>query len=166
MNRNILEIAMGAVVVAIAGVFLVFAYSTAQIRSVTGYGVTAKFDHIEGIREGGDVRISGIKVGSIVKQSLDPLTYQAIVKMSIANDVKLPVDTVATITSSGLLGDKYLALIPGNDDKLINPDGVIKISQSPVSLEELLGKVVFSVTNQQKPADGQAAASPAGQPAR
>ena len=84
---------------------------------MSGYPLTAKFDRIEGIREGGDVRISGIKVGSIVSERLDPKTYLAIVKISVDPTLKLPDDTVAEILSSGLLGDKYLALVPGSADE-------------------------------------------------
>ncbi len=131
MSRNVIETVMGAVVLVIAAVFLFFAYSTSQVRAVSGYPLTAKFDRIEGIREGGDVRISGIKVGSIVSETLDPTTYLAIVKISINPNVKLPDDTVAEILSSGLLGDKYLALVPGSSDKDLQAGAEIKFTQSP-----------------------------------
>jgi phospholipid/cholesterol/gamma-HCH transport system substrate-binding protein len=144
MSRNVIETVMGAVVLVIAAVFLFFAYSTSQVRAVSGYPLTAKFDRIEGIREGGDVRISGIKVGSIVSETLDPTTYLAIVKISINPNVKLPDDTVAEILSSGLLGDKYLALVPGSSDKDLQAGAEIKFTQSPVSLEDLIGKYIFS----------------------
>src|SRR5258708_2754212 len=89
MSRNVIETVMGAVVLVIAAVFLFFAYSTSQVRAVSGYELTAKFDRIEGIREGGDVRISGIKVGSIISETLDPTTFLAVVKMSIDPTIKL-----------------------------------------------------------------------------
>jgi phospholipid/cholesterol/gamma-HCH transport system substrate-binding protein len=155
MSRNVIETVMGAVVLVIAAVFLFFAYSTSQVRSVSGYPLTAKFDKIEGIREGGDVRISGIKVGSILSETLDPTTYLAIVKISINPTLKLPEDTVAEILSSGLLGDKYLALVPGSADKTLQPGGEIKYTQSPVSLEDLIGKYIFNAGSTAKPAGGQ-----------
>ena len=98
MNRNLLETVMGAVVIVVAVIFLVFAYHSAEIRSVSGYSLSAKFDHIDGIRDGADIRMSGIKVGTITGTSLDTKTFQALVKLSIDNNIKLPVDTVATIT--------------------------------------------------------------------
>src|SRR5260221_3404328 len=107
MSRNVIETVMGAVVLVIAAVFLFFAYSTSQVRSVSGYTLTARFDRIEGIREGGDVRISGIKVGTILSQRLDPKSFMAVVRMSIDPTITLSTDTVAEILSSGLLGDKY-----------------------------------------------------------
>lgn len=156
MSRNIVEIVMGGVVLVIAVFFLAFAYSSSEVRTVSGYDVTARFDHIEGTREGGDVRISGIKVGTIVSQTLDPRTFQAVVRMSIDPSVKLPTDTVATITSAGLLGDKFMQLVPGAEDATIPPGGEIKFTKSPVSIEALLGQAVFST---------QGAAKPAGAPA-
>lgn len=148
MNRNVIETVMGALVLIIAAVFLYFAYSTSQIRSTRGYDVIAKFDHIEGIREGGDVRISGIKVGIIVSETLDTTSYLAVVKMNIDPSIKLPTDTVAQILSNGLLGDKYMALVPGASDQMISPDGTIQFTQSPMSLESLIGQFLFSSGSQ------------------
>lgn len=161
MSRNIVETALGAVVIAIAVVFASFAYSSTHVDVGKGYEVTAKFEHIDGTSPGGDVRISGIKVGTIISQELDPNTYQAVVKFSINNSVKLPVDTVATITSSGLLGDKYMQLVPGADDKMIPPGGEIKITQPPVSLEAMLGQYVFSTQGSNGKGGGNASAGSA-----
>ena len=147
MSRNAVETVMGAVVLVIAAVFLFFAYTTAQVHAITGYEVTARFNRVEGLRDGSEVRISGIPVGSVISQTLDYKTFQAIVKMSINPAVKLPVDTVATITSSGLLGDKYLALEPGNEDEIIKPGGLIDRAQSPMSLKSLIGQYIFSNTS-------------------
>lgn len=150
MSRNAVETVMGAVVVVVAALFLFFAYTTSQVHAVSGYEVTARFNRVEGLRDGGDVRISGIKVGTIVSQTLDPKTFLAVVKMSIDPSVKLPVDTVASIASSGLLGDKYLALEPGNEDKNIPPGGTIEHTQSPMSLESLIGQFIFNQGQQKK----------------
>jgi phospholipid/cholesterol/gamma-HCH transport system substrate-binding protein len=144
MSRNVIETVMGGVVLVIAALFLVFAYTTAQVRATSGYQVTAEFDRVEGIREGTDVRISGIKVGSVVAQTLDPKTYLAIVRMSIDPGIKLPTDTVAQIASSGLLGDKYMSLVPGAEEDTIPPGGKIARTQSPMSLENLIGQYIFS----------------------
>jgi phospholipid/cholesterol/gamma-HCH transport system substrate-binding protein len=153
VSRNAVETVMGAVVVVVAALFLFFAYTTSQVHAVSGYEVTARFSRVEGLRDGGDVRISGIKVGTIVSQTLDPKTFLAVVRMSIDPSVKLPVDTVASISSSGLLGDKYLSLEPGNEDKNIPPGGRIEHTQSPMSLESLIGQFIFS-QGQQKKSDG------------
>ena len=169
MSRNAVEIVLGAVVLAVAMIFLAFAYSSAQIQTGSEYEVTAKFDHVDGIRDGGDVRMSGIKVGAIRDQTLDPKTYQAIVRMRIDDSVQIPVDTVASITSSGLLGDKYMSLVPGGDDNMIKPGGEITHTQAPISLESIL-RGVFSMTGGNKSGDSKdqgssAAPSPTAGPA-
>jgi len=135
---------MGAVVLIAAAVFLVFAYNTSQVRAVAGYSVSADFQRIDGINAGSDVRVSGIKIGSIVSEKLDPKTYLANVTMSIDPQIKLPDDTVAEIISAGLLGDKYVSLVPGGSDKMIPPGGTIKYTQASVSLENLIGQSIFS----------------------
>jgi phospholipid/cholesterol/gamma-HCH transport system substrate-binding protein len=144
MKGNMIEAVMGAVVLIVAAVFLVFAYNTSQVRAVSGYSLSADFQRIDGINAGGDVRISGIKVGSVTSETLDPKTYLATVKMSIDPKVKLPDDTVAEIISAGLLGDKYVSLVPGGSDKMIPAGGVIKYTQASVSLENLIGQSIFS----------------------
>jgi phospholipid/cholesterol/gamma-HCH transport system substrate-binding protein len=165
MSRNAVETVMGAVVLVVAAFFLFFAYTTAHIGGISGYQLTARFNRIEGLRDGGDVRISGIKVGSIVSQALDPKDFVAIVKINVDPSIKLPVDTVATITSAGLFGDKYLALEPGNEDKTIPPGGQIEHTQSPMSLESLIGQYIFSQQPAKKPEEGGGGAQPPQPPA-
>ena len=144
MRGNVIETVMGAVVLVVAALFLFFAYNTSQLRSVPGYELIANFEHIDGIRDGSDVRISGIKIGSVVSTTLDPTTFLATVRMSVEPSVKLPDDTVAEIVSSGLLGDKYMSLVPGGSDKDLPAGGRIKYTQSSVSLEHLIGQMMFS----------------------
>ena len=160
MRGNVIEIVMGAVVIVVAALFLVFAYQTSQMRSVAGYQVTADFARVDGIRQGSDVRISGIKIGSVVNEKLDPKTFLATLRMSIDPAVKLPDDTVAEIVSAGLLGDKYLSLVPGGSDNLIPPGGRIKYTQSSISLENLIGQMIFSAPGGKKGAEGEAPANP------
>lgn len=160
MKGNMIEAVMGAVVLLVAAVFLVFAYNTSQVRQVAGYAVKADFQRVDGIRDGGDVRIAGIKVGSVVSESLDPKTYLATIQMNINPSVKLPDDTVAEIVSAGLLGDKYLSLVPGGSDKMIPPGGTIKYTQSSVSLENLIGQMIFSAPGGKKAPSGGSGATP------
>ena len=97
MTGNVIETVMGAVVLVVAALFLFFVYSTSQVRAVQGYQVTAQFERIDGIRDGGDVRIAGVKVGSVVSATLDPKTFLADVRISIDPAYKLPDDTVAEL---------------------------------------------------------------------
>ena len=161
MRGNVIETVMGAVVLVVAALFLVFAYNTSQLREVAGYQLSADFERVDGIRQGGDVRISGIKVGSILSERLDPKTFLADVRMSVDPSIKLPDDTVAEIVSAGLLGDKYLSLVPGGSEKMIPPGGKIKYTQSSVSLENLIGQMIFSSPGTKKPEGGEAAPQPA-----
>jgi phospholipid/cholesterol/gamma-HCH transport system substrate-binding protein len=157
MTGNVIETVLGAVVLVVAALFLFFAYSTSQVRAVQGYPVIAQFDSVTGIRDGGDVRIAGVRVGSIVSETLDPKTFLADVRLSIDHSYKLPDDTVAKIVSAGLLGDKFIALEPGGSEQMIAPGGRIKITQSSVSLEDLIGQMMFSPAGgQKKPGDGEA----------
>jgi phospholipid/cholesterol/gamma-HCH transport system substrate-binding protein len=167
MRGNVIETVMGAVVLVVAALFLFFAYNTSQMRSVPGYQLSADFERIDGIHDGSDVRISGIKVGSVLGTVLDPKTFLATVKMSVEPSVKLPDDTVAEIVSSGLLGDKYMSLVPGGSDTKIDPGGKIKFTQSSVSLEHLIGQMMFSPPGGgKKPGEGEGGTpnpSPAGE---
>jgi phospholipid/cholesterol/gamma-HCH transport system substrate-binding protein len=161
MRGNVIEVVIGAVVLVVAALFLAFAYQTSQSRPISGgYEVSADFSRIDGIHTGSDVRISGIKVGTVISDSLDPKTYLATVRMSIDPTVQLPEDTVAQVTSSGLLGDKYMSLVPGGSDKMIPPGGKITYTQSSISLENLIGQMMFSTPGAKPTAEG--AASPPG----
>ena len=144
MQKNILETLMGAVVLLVAATFLAFAYKGSEVRVEAGYAVTANFSNISGIAMGSDVRIGGIKVGTITGLTLDPESYDAVVTMTIRNGTKLPKDSTASIVSSGLLGEKYVQLTPGGDDAMIAAGGKIGFTQSSVNLEELIGKFMFS----------------------
>jgi phospholipid/cholesterol/gamma-HCH transport system substrate-binding protein len=144
MSRNAVETVMGALVLVVAALFLFFAYTTSQVSSVHGYQVNAKFSNAGGLKNGGDVRISGIKVGSITNEALDPKTFQAVVQMSIDPSIKLSTDSVAQITSSGLLGDNFISIEPGNEDDLIPAGGTITHTQAAMSLENLIGQVIYN----------------------
>lgn len=144
MARNLLETLLGAIVLIVAIVFLVFAYSSSQLRETNGYELLARFDRIDGLKLGSDVRISGIKIGSVVDQVLDSQTYRAAVRFTVRDDVELPTDSSAAIVSDGLLGGKYLALVPGGDDLMLGPGDEVTLTQSAINLEDLVGRFLFS----------------------
>lgn len=144
MRRNLIETILGGVVLVVAGLFLVFAYSNSGIQAVSGYEIFAKFDRIDGLKNGGDVRMSGIKVGTVLSQEIDPKTYLAVVRLSVDPSIRLPLDSAAEIVSDGLLGGKYMSLVPGAEEKMIEPGGEIKFTQSPLNLESLISQFMFS----------------------
>lgn len=160
MRRNMIETVLGAVVLVVAGFFLVFAYTSADLRRVQGYDVTAGFSSIAGLANGSDVRISGVKVGTVTGLTLDPKTYQAIVHMTIDPQIKLPTDTAAVVASESLLGGKFLSLDPGGDDTMIKPGGRIARTQSTPGFEQLLGQVIYSLQNVGKQDGNTAPAKP------
>lgn len=163
MGRNLIETLMGAVVLVVAGFFLVFAYSSTNVRPVRGYNVVAKFERVDGLGIGADVRLSGIKVGTVVDQRLEPNTYLAVVTLSLDSHVRLPTDTVAQVTSEGLLGGNFISLVPGADEKVIAPGGEVRFTQAPVNLVQMLGKFIFnSAESQGGGGQGSGAAQPAG----
>ncbi len=164
-RRNAAEVLSGAVVLLVAVGFLGFAVAHSGRSSVSGYTLTAKFDHIDGLPVGSDVRLAGVKVGSVLDEQIDPKSYLAVVTLSVRNGLELPKDTSAAVNSESLLGGEYISLSPGGDTTMLAPGGVITITQSTVSLEQLLGKFIFSVTDlvgAMKP--GQGSAQPPGAP--
>ena len=140
MQNSLIETLLGAVVIAVGVAFLAFAVRVANNGTVAGYELAARFDRVDGLDIGSDVRMGGIKIGSVVRQSLDPITYRAIVTFTVQPDIKVPADTSATIESESLLGGRYLSLVPGGDDRMLNPGQEIRYTQASVSLEQLLGK--------------------------
>ena len=144
MTRNLLETLLGAVVLIVAIGFLAFAYNTSQVQQNGGYELIARFDKVDGLERGSDVRISGIRVGTVLDQTLDPETYRAEVRFSLREDIQLPADTSAAVVSNGLLGGKYLALVPGGDIEMLEPGDEVTLTQSAVNLEDLIGHMIFS----------------------
>jgi phospholipid/cholesterol/gamma-HCH transport system substrate-binding protein len=160
-QRNGAELLAGGVVLAVACGFLWYAVANTGRSIEGGYALHAKFDRIDGLAIGSDVRVAGVKVGSVTAVRIDPQSYQAVVDFSVADAIKLPKDSSAVISSDGLLGGKYLALEPGGDTAMVSPGGELTLTQSSISIEQLLGKFIFSAANlsSQKPAE--AGAQPA-----
>ena len=153
-KHSLIEVATGAVVLLAAGGFAFYALAnTGQKFAGDGYALNASFDHVDGLSVGADVRVAGVKVGSVQSIRLDPKTYQAIVGFSVENDVSLTDDSSATVSTDGLLGGKYVALATGGDDKTLKPGGTITITQGSVNIEALIGKYIFGSTGSGKSAN-------------
>ena len=144
MGGNLVESLIGAIVLVVAAGFLTFAYRTTDIGTVGGYSLIAKFDRIDGLSVGSDVRMSGIKIGSVIDQKLDPDTFEAVVQLSINNAIVLPEDTSAKITSEGLLGGYYMSIEPGGSIDMLESGDQIQYTQGSVDLMGLVGKAMFS----------------------
>jgi phospholipid/cholesterol/gamma-HCH transport system substrate-binding protein len=142
-NSSAVETLIGAVVIAIAVAFFVFAYSSTGAGLITGYEVQAKFNRADGINVGTDVRLSGIKVGTVSRMALDPTTYNAVLTLALESSVKLPDDSSARITSDGLLGNQYVSIEPGGSQMPIAAGGEIENTQGTVDLIGLVSKAMF-----------------------
>ena len=146
-QRNVTELVAGAVVLLVAAGFLGYAVAHTGRTTISGYTLNAKFQRIDGLSVGADVRLAGVKVGTVNTTRIDLATYQAVVSFSVEPGLKLPRDSSAEITSDGLLGGRFLSLVPGGDEKMLADGGTVTITQSAVSLEQLLGKFIFNVSD-------------------
>ena len=146
-RRSVTEVAAGAAVLVVAIGFLVYAIANTGRASLGGYTLHASFDNIGGIATGADVRIAGLKVGTVTGLAVDPKTFQAVATFTVQADIKLPDDSSASIATGGLLGGNFVALAPGGDSKTLGNGDTIAITQSAANLEDLLGKFIFNVGN-------------------
>lgn len=142
MSDSAAETVIGAVVLAVAGGFMLYAAQHSDFTTRSAYEVTAVFRKAEGLTVGGDVRISGVKVGSIRDVGLDAQTFSANVRLAINQDVQIPDDSSAMVASDGLLGGAHVAIQPGGSEFMIEPGGEITITQGSVSLMDLIGRAV------------------------
>ncbi len=143
MAGSAAETLIGALVLAAAGGFLVYAANTTDLGEVrSGYELTAEFRRAEGLAAGSDVRIAGVKVGTVRTLELDPKSYKAIATLTLRQDVEIPEDTAAKITSASLLGDNFLALVPGSSDYMLADGEAIQFTQDSVNLLDLAAKAV------------------------
>ncbi len=160
MGRNLIETIMGAVVLLVAGFFLVFAYAHANVGGVKGYTVKAQFTNVGGLESGADVRINGIKVGDVTGLTLDPQTFNAVVSMTIRPGVHLPTDTVASVASDGLLGGKFVQLQPGSATTMIAANGMLTHTVTYKSIEQMVGDLIFLATADNAPPKAAAPTEP------
>lgn len=145
MRRNMIETVMGAVVLLVAVVFIVFAFRSAGLSADSdGYQVTVEFNDASGLAAGTDVRLAGVKIGTVLEQHLNPDTYFAVVTLGISQSVRLPSDSSARIIPDGLLGGNYVAVEPGGADDYIEDGGRIAYAQGSINVVDLLGRFIFS----------------------
>ena len=144
MGERLVETLIGAVVLIVAGAFFYYAYTRSNVHTVSGYTLSARFGSVGSLAVGSDVRVSGIKVGTVTREELDPQTYLATVQMSIDPKVQIPDDSAVRIAQDGLLGGNYLVIEPGGSDDMLRPGSTIAHSQGAVDLLSLVGQAIFS----------------------
>jgi phospholipid/cholesterol/gamma-HCH transport system substrate-binding protein len=135
------ETLIGAVVLAAAGGFFAYAAQRSDLGSGGGaYELVARFRKAEGINVGSDVRVAGVKVGTVTALTLDRETWEAVAKVSVAGDLRVPEDSDAKIASEGLLGGAFVAITPGASEFMLKPGDQIELTQGSVSLIDLFIK--------------------------
>lgn len=138
------ETIVGALVLLVAGAFLVYAYNASGADLARGaYRIDAVFGRVDGVTVGSEVRVAGVKVGSVSKNALDPETYEARLQLSVARDVKIPDDSIAKIVTDGVLGGAHVAIEPGASETMLAEGGAITMTQGSV---DLLGIAVQAFT--------------------
>lgn len=114
-----------------------------EVFDSSGYTVTARFSSVTGLRMGASVEIAGVAVGRVTSIRLDPESFMAEVDLRINDGVSLSDDVMASVKTSGLIGDKYISLAPGGSDTLLKNGDTITDTEPTLDLEALIGKVVF-----------------------
>jgi phospholipid/cholesterol/gamma-HCH transport system substrate-binding protein len=153
LAKKYVEFFVGSFIIAFCSYFFVSSYNKSGLKKTeNGYEINAKFNNIDGINIGSEVRISGIKIGEVIAKSIEPNTYKAVITLNVDNKIKIPSDSNAQISSEGFLGGKFVNISAGADDDFIEPKGYIQYTQSSLSLENLIGKMVFSKEENKTPA--------------
>ena len=145
MRDKQLELGVGLFVLLglAAVVYLTVKLGAGSLVGTDTYPLEARFANTGGLNKGSTVVLGGVTVGRVEGIRLDPTDYSAIVDMSILRDVRLPADTMASIRTSGLIGDKFVALAPGAEDSFLRPSERIVMTESAVELESLISKMAF-----------------------
>lgn len=154
MAENISEVLAGGAVVAVAIGFLAYAGQSAGLSSgAETYPLVASFRAVDGISVGSDVRLAGVKVGSITALDLNPTTFYADAEVQIDKAIILPDDSAILVSSEGLLGGNYIEIVPGGSADVLAPGAEIEDTQGSVSLVTLLMRFVGAASGDAAPAE-------------
>ncbi len=146
MRGNILEAVVGAIVLFVAAFFLYFAYTSNGEKIDDGYELITNFNNVGGLVVGADVKISGVKVGIVKSISVDK-DYTARVILLMKPNIKIPVDSVARIATSGLIGNNFIAINVGVEEMIMQNGDKFDITESAINLEDLINKIVGGFIN-------------------
>ncbi len=147
MPGRLFETVLGAVILLGAALFLSYALFFRWDGRGSDLELEVRFVSAAGLETGADVRVNGVKVGRVRSITIDPDLYEAVLVLSLEASLRLPEDTVATVASSGLLGGRYVRLVPGQAKVFLSNHGTIQKTETPLSLEELLGRIIQLVAS-------------------
>jgi phospholipid/cholesterol/gamma-HCH transport system substrate-binding protein len=145
MKKMNLEMIVGLFLLAGFACFSYLAVRMGDIKVFQNetYPVTARFTSISGLKEGSVVELAGVNVGKVSRIELDPAEYEAIVHLDVDKSVELQDDSIASIRTAGIIGDKFIKLTPGGSDIILGPGDEIEETEASISLEELVSKYIF-----------------------
>lgn len=156
MKQRAVEIWVGVFVAAGLAALFMLAMRVSNISAFAddvGYNITARFENIGGLKVRSAVSMAGVRIGRVADIKFDPKTYEAVVTMSISSSYDtLPKDTSASIFTAGVLGENYVGLEAGAQDKFLKDGDELKITQSAVVLENLIGQFLFNKAQEDKQA--------------
>ncbi|MDR1034966.1 MAG: outer membrane lipid asymmetry maintenance protein MlaD [Holosporales bacterium] len=144
MKGNVLEAIIGGVVLIVASFFMYFAYTSSGEKVKQGYVLLTRFEDVSGIMVGSDVKLNGIKIGMVKSLLLDE-NYQANVNILIKEEVKIPVDSAAHVSTEGLMGNKFISIVPGFKEEKLKEGDEIEVTRSAVNLERLIDKFLIGM---------------------
>ena len=150
MNKRPVETIMGMVVLVVATLFMFFAYRVSDLQVVKGYELNARFLKVGGLNTGADVRINGIKVGTVISQKINSLDYMVDVKLSILPNIAIPSDSTVLVVGDGLMGDKFVKIEPGNSSEKLKNGDLIEKTKDAKSLEDMVGEIIFMVSGNEE----------------
>ena len=149
MNRFNTEVIVGLFLVIGLTAFAFLAVELGGMGSTEAgrYTVEARFQSTSGLKEGADVEMAGVIIGKVIDIRFDPENYEAVVDLSIPNEVKLQEDAIASVRSTGLIGGKYVKLTAGGSDTILEPGDLIVQTEASVNIEELISKYIFETSS-------------------
>lgn len=145
MNYRKLELSVGAFVIAglAAVAYLALKIGAGALMGADTYVVQARFANVAGLNAGANVAISGVTVGRVANITLNTENFGAIVDLEIRKDLVLSTDSIVSVKTRGLIGDKFLAILPGVEDEIVKPGGMLTETESTVDIESLVSRMAF-----------------------
>jgi phospholipid/cholesterol/gamma-HCH transport system substrate-binding protein len=145
MKKHTLEMVVGLFMILGFAAFVYLALQLGEVpflMSGKTYVLKAEFDNVAGVKKGASVQVAGVEVGEVVAIELGKMDV-AVLSLQIANRLKVPIDSMASVKSQGIIGDKYIQLSLGGDDEIFQPGGVLVDTESSVDIEALISKFAF-----------------------
>ena len=148
MRRDLAETLVGAVVLAVAVIFLFYINTFASGTGTTHYELSASFPRADGLAPGSEVRLAGVRVGSVRSIAVDPESYLAEARLEIQSDLLIPEDSSAEIRADGLLGGTHIAIVPGAEDAVLAEGGSFAFTQGAVSLMDVFSRFLVNASSE------------------